>query len=62
MPPQRRWEIETALLATNFASSSAVYSDVPHGFGIRVNLSDPVAKFVKQATFAQASSWLDHWL
>ncbi|KAH8812485.1 dienelactone hydrolase [Xylogone sp. PMI_703] len=62
MPPQRRWEIETALLATNYASSLAVYSDVPHGFGIRVNLSDPVATFVKQATFAQGSSWLDHWM
>ncbi|KAH8886088.1 alpha/beta-hydrolase [Thozetella sp. PMI_491] len=62
MPPQRRFQVETALLATNSGSSLAVYSDVPHGFGIRVNLSDPVARFVKQAVFSQASNWLDYYL
>jgi len=62
MPEQRRWQIESALLATNYGASMDLYSDVPHGFAIRVNLSDPVARFVKQEVFNQHITWLDYWM
>ncbi|KAL8349326.1 hypothetical protein RB601_001899 [Gaeumannomyces tritici] len=62
MPPKRRWEIETALLSTDAASSLALYSGVAHGFGVRVNMSDPEARFAKQAAFVQAVRWFNYWL
>lgn len=62
MPPEKRWATETALLATKYASSMDLYSDVPHGFAVRNNLSDPVALFVKQEVFNQHITWLNYWM
>jgi dienelactone hydrolase len=62
MPPERRFQIETALLATALPANLALYSGVHHGFALAVNTSDPQAKFAKDAAFAQAARWFDAWL
>ncbi|KLU84473.1 hypothetical protein MAPG_03515 [Magnaporthiopsis poae ATCC 64411] len=48
--------------AADVPSCLALYSGVAHGFGVRVNLSDPEAGFAKEAAFAQAVRWFDYWL
>ena len=62
MSPERRFEIETALLATTFPASLALYSGVHHGFGLAVNTTDPQVKFAKDAAFAQMAKWFETWL
>lgn len=54
VPPQWRWEIDTALLSTDAPFALALYSGVAHGFDVRVNTSDLETRFAKQAAFAQA--------
>ena len=62
MPPERRFEIETALLATGVPGETALYSGVHHGFAVSANLSDPLAKFAKVASFYQLANWIEYWL
>ena len=62
MSPQRRAQIEAMLAATKQPFSLALYGGTSHGFGVRVNLSDPRQKFGKEEAFFQAVRWFDTWL
>lgn len=37
----------------------STYSDVPHGFGVRPNVSMPREVFAQKRAFAQAVTWFD---
>ncbi|KAK4123122.1 alpha/beta-hydrolase [Parathielavia appendiculata] len=37
-----------------------LYSGTSHGFGVRVNLTDPQQKYAKEQAFLQAARWFDH--
>ncbi|KAL1866755.1 hypothetical protein VTK73DRAFT_4547 [Phialemonium thermophilum] len=59
MPPERRSEIEALLLKTGQPYQLSLYSGTSHGFGVRVNVSDPVQKFGKESAFLQAVRWFN---
>lgn len=57
MPAALRAELESLLLNISSPYQVALYSGVPHGFGVRVNVTDPVQVFAKQSAFLQAVRW-----
>lgn len=57
MPASLRAELEGLLLNISSPYQLALYSGVPHGFGVRVNDSDPVQLFAKETAFVQAVRW-----
>ncbi|OAA58487.1 dienelactone hydrolase [Niveomyces insectorum RCEF 264] len=62
MPPARRGEITALLQKTGQAYSFSVYGGTSHGFGVRVNVTDPRQKFAKEEAFFQAARWFSTWL
>ncbi len=38
-----------------------LYSGTEHGFGVRVNVSDPQQKYAKEEAFLQAVRWFDRF-
>ncbi len=62
MSPERRALVEALLQKTNQTYSLSLYGGTSHGFGVRVNLSDPRQKFGKETAFLQAVRWFDTWL
>jgi hypothetical protein len=61
MPPERRTQIAALLLNTTQPYQFSLYAGVPHGFGVRANVSDPKQKFGKETAFLQAVRWFDVW-
>jgi dienelactone hydrolase len=61
MPADRRHAIEGLLGTTDQPWSLALYSNTPHGFGVRANISIPQQKFGKEEAFVQAVRWFDSW-
>jgi hypothetical protein len=61
-PPAKRAEIEALLHNTTQTYQVSLYSGTFHGFGVRVNVSDPVQKFGKESAFIQAVRWFDTWI
>lgn len=62
MPVPRRAQVETLLQNTSQPYQFALYGGTSHGFGVRVNLSDPEQKFGKEGAYFQAVRWFDYWL
>lgn len=62
MPAARRTEITSLLQGTGKEYSFAVYGGTSHGFGVRVNVTDPRQKFAKEEAFLQAARWFTVWL
>ncbi|KAH8668756.1 dienelactone hydrolase [Xylariales sp. PMI_506] len=61
MPPDRRNNITAQLGLTDLPYSVALYSGTSHGFGVRINTSDPQQVFGKETAFYQAVNWFDSW-
>ncbi|KJR84266.1 dienelactone hydrolase family protein [Sporothrix schenckii 1099-18] len=62
MPAARRTEITALLQNSGQEYSFAVYGGTSHGFGVRVNVTDPRQKFAKEEAFLQAARWFSVWL
>lgn len=62
MPAARRTEITSLLQQSGKEYSFAVYGGTSHGFGVRVNGTDPRQKFAKEEAFLQAVRWFTVWL
>lgn len=57
MPAARRAQLEALLLNTTTPYQVSLYSGVSHGFGVRINASDPIQVFAKETAFLQAVRW-----
>lgn len=57
-----RRSAEEILGSKNVTFQSTLYSGAPHGFAVRPNLTVPVQKYAKEASFLQAVTWFDSWL
>lgn len=53
---------ESILNANNITFQTNLYSQAPHGFAVRPNLTIPQQAYAKQASFVQAVTWFDAWL
>lgn len=53
---------ESILNANNITFQTNLYSQAPHGFAVRPNLTVPQQAYAKQASFVQAVTWFDAWL
>lgn len=62
MPAERRTQITSLLQKSGKEYSFAVYGGTSHGFGVRVNVTDPRQKFAKEEAFLQAVRWFSVWL
>lgn len=61
MPPELRAELEALLLNISSPYQVNLYSGVPHGFGVRINTTDPVQVFGKESAFLQAVRWFGYF-
>lgn len=57
LPAARRAQLEALLLNTTTPYQVSLYSGVSHGFGVRINASDPIQVFAKETAFLQAVRW-----
>lgn len=57
MPPDLRAHLEALLLNISSPYQTSLYSGVPHGFGVRINTTDPVQVWAKESAFLQAVRW-----
>lgn len=57
LPATLRAELESLLLNISSPYQVNLYSGVSHGFGVRINVTDPVQVFAKQSAFLQAVRW-----
>ncbi|KAF2656922.1 alpha/beta-hydrolase [Lophiostoma macrostomum CBS 122681] len=53
---------EDVLSAKNATYQTVLYSGAPHGFGVRVDLSNAQQRFAKEGAYRQAVGWLGAWL
>lgn len=53
---------EEILNANNITFQTNLYSQAPHGFAVRANISIPQQAYAKQASFVQAVTWFKAWL
>jgi dienelactone hydrolase len=53
---------ETILNTNNITFQTNTYSQAPHGFAVRPNMTVPQQVYAKQASFVQAVTWFDAWL
>ncbi|KAF2630832.1 hypothetical protein BU25DRAFT_334399 [Macroventuria anomochaeta] len=53
---------ESILNANNITFQTNLYSQAPHGFAVRPNLTIPQQAYAKQASLVQAVTWFDAWL
>ena len=61
MPPAVRAQLEGLLQNSTQGYQVDLYSGTQHGFGVRVNISNPWEKFGKETAFYQALRWFDTW-
>ncbi|KAI3326984.1 dienelactone hydrolase [Xylariaceae sp. AK1471] len=62
LPPDLRHQVESLLMNnTNQEYELALYGRAPHGFGVRVNNSDPRQVYAKEEAFFQAIRWFETW-
>lgn len=57
-----RHNAEAILSAKNATFQSNFYAGAPHGFAVRPNITIPLQKFAKEASFLQAVLWFAAWL
>jgi dienelactone hydrolase len=61
-PAEKRHESEKILIETKQPYQINLYSGVSHGFAVRADLSNKVAKYAKEQAFLQAIFWFDEHL
>uniref|UniRef100_A0A093VEC5 Protein AIM2 n=1 Tax=Talaromyces marneffei PM1 TaxID=1077442 RepID=A0A093VEC5_TALMA len=61
-PTEKRHESEIILKETGLPYQINLYSGVVHGFAVRADLSDRVAKYAKENAFLQAVEWFEEYL
>ncbi|EED16216.1 dienelactone hydrolase family protein [Talaromyces stipitatus ATCC 10500] len=61
-PTEKRHESEVILKDTKLPYQINLYSGVVHGFAVRCDLSDKVAKYAKENAFLQAVQWFETYL
>jgi dienelactone hydrolase len=61
-PAEKRHESEIILKETGLPYQINLYSGVVHGFAVRAELSDKVAKYAKENAFLQALAWFEEHL
>jgi dienelactone hydrolase len=53
---------EDILSAKGAIFETTLYSQAPHGFAVRANMTVPAQRFAKEASFLQAVGWFGAWL
>jgi dienelactone hydrolase len=61
-PSEKRQETETILKGSNFPWQMNLYSGVQHGFAVRGDDDDPVARYAMSNAFLQALEWFKEHL
>ena len=61
-PAEKRHESEIILKETGLPYQINLYSGVEHGFAVRAELSNKVAKYAKENAFLQALAWFEEHL
>lgn len=61
-PAEKRHESEVILKETGLPYQINLYSGVEHGFAVRAELSNKVAKYAKENAFLQALAWFEEYL
>lgn len=61
-PTEKRHESEVILKEVGYPYQINLYSGVEHGFAVRADLSNPVAKYAKESAFLQALQWFEEHL
>lgn len=61
MPASLRADLEGLLLNVSSPYQVSLYSGVMHGFGVRINVSDPVQVWAKESAFLQAVRWFNNF-
>jgi len=61
-PSEKRHKSEEILITTKQPYQINLYSGTIHGFAVRAELSNPVAKYAKEQAFIQAVTWFDEHL
>jgi dienelactone hydrolase len=61
-PAEKRHESEQILLDSKLPYQINLYSGVSHGFAVRSDLKNRVAKYAKEQAFFQAVFWFDEHL
>lgn len=61
-PAEKRHETEQILLESKLPYQINLYSGVSHGFAVRGDLKNRVAKYAKEQAFFQAVFWFDEHL
>jgi dienelactone hydrolase len=61
-PAEKRHESEEILKKTGLPYQINLYSGVEHGFAVRCDLSNKVAKYAKESAFLQAVQWFEEHL
>lgn len=49
--------MEALLLNSSARYQTSLYGGAPHGFGVRINNTDPVQVWAKSSAFLQAVRW-----
>ncbi|KAK4237936.1 protein AIM2 [Achaetomium macrosporum] len=58
---EARAQAEAVLVDVGQPYQVSLYSQTPHGFAVRANLSDPGQKWAKEQAFLQAVRWFDRF-
>lgn len=61
-PTEKRHHSEVLLKEVGQPYQINLYSGVEHGFAVRGDLSNKVAKYAKESAFLQAVQWYEQWL
>jgi len=61
-PTEKRHKSEVILKETGHPYQINLYSGVEHGFAVRGDITNKVAKYAKEQAFLQAVHWFDEHL
>lgn len=61
-PAEKRHKSEVILKDTGYPYQINLYSGVEHGFAVRGDITNKVAKYAKEQAFLQAVQWFDEHL
>jgi dienelactone hydrolase len=61
-PKEKRHQSEDILKALSLPYQINLYSGVEHGFAVRCDITDPVARYAKESAFRQAIEWFGQHL
>lgn len=61
-PAEKRHKSEEILAAGGLPYQINLFSQVVHGFAVRCDTTNKIARFAKEQAFLQAVTWFDTWL